>query len=109
MHYLLAQGASPETGDQFGRTFIHILLEVYRGDRRNIEDWLDMEMEDLLHQCAFTELHASAAMLPGADPVSDEQLRRLYLDINTPDIMGTTALDYACRVGRACTVRLLLQ
>lgn len=109
IEFLVSQGANLDCTDQNGEMPAHRLLQ--RGDRirQKAMKICDITMDDLLEQCLLTELHMSAASLPGASLLSVEQLERLRPDINAPDIEGMTPLHWACRRSNAVAVRLLLQ
>lgn len=70
---------------------------------------IGLVMEDLMDECAFTKLHASAARLSGYDRISTELLQANFSDIDQPDRIGMTPLHWACRCGDAPAIQLLLE
>lgn len=109
LQFLLAHGATLDVEDHSGETPISLLLSRSERPRMEAVAALSTAVEDLVDLSFFTELHASAALLPGVAPISDLLLQHLYMDVNTADGMGRTPLHWACLRGHAHTIGWLVE
>lgn len=108
IRFLLEEGADPDLEDDEGQSPGSIIL-MDRELRRRFPDATAPGMEDVIEGLSFTELHASAARIPGHDSLSPALLEREFRDLNSRDRLGMTPLHWACSRGDTTAVELLLR